>query len=215
MLHGSTLDARVGEPAAEILAAAREMSARLIVMCTHTTSQRPQAILGATSLEVLRGAICPVVLVSPEPKLEGWQLRRVLLPHDGAPGVNAAVAPAAELAKQAGAELLLVLVAGAGAALAEPGALTTPKYVDQPQHEWPAWAREFIARLASHCPGGDLRMHVHLRSGKPGSEIVRMAAEEAADLIVLAWKGEWGDGHAAVLKTVIRDAPCPTMIARA
>src|SRR6516165_8488772 len=33
---GSTVDARTGEPAAEILLAAGEMKPRLIVMCTHT-----------------------------------------------------------------------------------------------------------------------------------------------------------------------------------
>jgi nucleotide-binding universal stress UspA family protein len=41
-----------------------------------------------------------------------------------------------------------------------------------------------------------------------------MAAEEAADLIVLAWKGEWTHGHADVLKAVIRDAPCPVIVTR-
>ena len=43
------------------------------------------------------------------------------------------------------AELLVVHVTDVRAAPAEPGSLTTPRYVDQPQHEWPAWASEFIA----------------------------------------------------------------------
>jgi nucleotide-binding universal stress UspA family protein len=215
MLQRSSVDARVGKPAAEILAAAKEMGARLIVMCTHTASQRPQGILGTTALAVLRGTACPVVFVSPEQNLEGWRLRRVLVPHDGTPGVSAAIATAAELAKQAGAELLVVLAMGTGGAgPAEPGSLTPPLYLDQPQHEWPAWAREFIERFACYCPGRDLRMHMHLRCGRAGPEILRMAAEEAADLIVLAWKGEWTHGHADVLKAVIRDAPCPVIVTR-
>ena len=36
---GSTVDARTGEPAAEILLAAGEMKPRLIVMCTHTAAK--------------------------------------------------------------------------------------------------------------------------------------------------------------------------------
>jgi nucleotide-binding universal stress UspA family protein len=215
MTHGASLESRVGEPASEILAAAKEMSARLIVMCTHTASQQPPGTLGTTALAVLRGTACPVVFVSPEKNLEGWRLRRVLVPHDGTPGVSAAVATAVELAKQAGAELLLVLAMDAGGVgPAEPGSLTMPLYLDQPQHEWPAWAREFIERFACHCRGRDLRMNLHLRCGRAGPEILRMAAEEAADLIVLTWKGAWNHGHADVLKAVIREAPCPTMVTR-
>jgi nucleotide-binding universal stress UspA family protein len=215
MLHGSSLEARVGEPAAEILAAAREMSARLIVMCTHTALQRPPAILGATALSVLRDARWPVVLVSPEHRLGNWRLRRVLFPLDGSSGVSAAVAAAAALAKQAGAELLAVMVASPGRpGSTEAGALAMPRYLDHPQHEWPAWASEFIERLACRCPGSDLRMYVHLRSGRPGPEIVRMAAEQAVDFIVLAWKGEWAEGRADVIKAIIRDAPCPAMVAK-
>lgn len=215
MLQRSSVDARVGRPAAEISAAAKEMGARLIVMCTHTASQQPPGILGTTALAVLGGAACPVVFVSPEQTLEGWRLRRVLVPHDGTPGVSIAVATTVELAKQAGAELLVVLAMGTGGVgPAKPGSLTTPLYLDQPQHEWPAWAGEFIERFACHCPGRDLRMHVHLRCGRAGPEILRMAAEEAADLILLAWKGEWTHGHADVLKAVIRDAPCPVIVTR-
>jgi nucleotide-binding universal stress UspA family protein len=215
MLQHSSVEARVGRPALEILATAKEMGARLIVMCTHTASQRPSGILGTTALAVLRGAACPVVFVSPEQNLEGWRLRRVLVPHDGTPGVSAAVATVVELAKEAGAELLVVLAmdTGRGGKL-EPGSLPTPLYLDQPQHEWPAWAREFIERVACHCPGRNLHMHLHLRCGRAGPEILRMAAEEAADLIVLAWKGEWTHGHADVLKAVIRKAPCPVIVTR-
>jgi nucleotide-binding universal stress UspA family protein len=213
MLQGSSLDARVGEPAAEILAAAKEMSARLIVMCAHTASQRPPAILGATTLSVLRDTSCPVVLVSPEHKLGDWRLRRVLLPHDGTPATSGAAIPALQLVEQAGVELFLILVAG-GMTRATRGALMTPRYLDQPQHEWPAWVHEFMERLACHWPGADLRMHVHLRFGNPGLEIVRMASEETIDLIVLTWKREWIDSRKNVLINVIRDAPGPTMVAR-
>ena len=107
-LHGWSIDARVGEPAATIVDAARATGVRLIVMCTHTAAARPTAVLGRTALEVLHAAPCPVLLVPPAQRLASWRPNRILLPHDGSPTVNAAVGPAAELARKAGAELLVV-----------------------------------------------------------------------------------------------------------
>ena len=215
-LHGWSIDARVGEPSATINDAARMAGARLIVLCTHTAAARPTAILGRIALGVLRAAPCPVVLVSPAQKPASWRPSRILLPHDGSPTANAAVGPAAELACKAGAELLVVQVGAAGiGAPAERGSLSIPLYVDQPQHEWPSWSGELLERL--ECLSPDVRLHARLlvRGGAPGPEITRMATEQSADLIVLAWKGEWAGEHAKTLESVVREAPCPTMIVRA
>lgn len=216
-LPGSSIEARVGEPSAQILAEARTMGACLIVMCTHSAAARPQTVLGHTALEVLRTTSCPVLLVSPaQHGLEHWRPNRIVLPYDGSPTANAAIGPAAELARRAGSEIhvLQVGVPGVSAPI-ERGSLTMPLYVDQPQHEWSSWTGELLERLATQCPGHELHAHLHLRGGEPAPEIVRLATDQAADLIVLAWKGEWADEHATTLKAVIRDAPCPVMIVRA
>jgi len=89
---GSTVDARTGEPAAEILLAAGEMKPRLIVMCTHTAA-KPGRTLGSTATNVLRNAPCPVVLVPPGRGSIAWHLHHVLVPHDGTPTTSAALRP--------------------------------------------------------------------------------------------------------------------------
>jgi nucleotide-binding universal stress UspA family protein len=214
-LGGCSVEAREGEPAAVIVGAAEETKARLIVMCTHTATARPRGILGGTALAVLREASCPVVLVDPEHALHGWRLGRVLIPHDGTPAVGGAVHPAAALARCGGAELLVLQVAAGGVPIPEErGSLTAPLYLDQPQHEWPAWSSEFIGRLACVCPLAGLRARLRLGRGDPAAEILRVAREESADLIVLAWKGDWAPERAATLKAVVREAPCPTMAVR-
>lgn len=218
-LGGTALDtwsigARTGEPAVEILEEARTREACLLAMCTHTATVRPHGALGRTARGVLRDAPCPVVLTSPVLAVEVWWPRRILLAYDGSPSANAAVAPAAALARCAGAELLVVQVGASHAAPTDRGSLTMPLYVDQPHHEWPNWTGELLERLACLCHGEALRARLHVRGGEPGPEIVRFAREQSADLIVLAWKGDWGDGHAGTLKTVLRDAPCPLMIVR-
>lgn len=215
VLEHWAIDARTGDPSTAIIGAARELHVRLIVMCTHTSTVSPPAILGHTALDVLRDAPCPVVLVSPEHAVDGWRPDRIVLPHDGSPAADAAVGPAAELARLAGAELLVLQVGTGGGAPAERGSLAMPRYVDQPQHEWPSWTHELLGRLACLCPGCELHAHLQVRGGAPGPEIVRLAAEQAAGLIVLAWKGDWTAEHAGTLKTVIREGPCPVMIVHA
>ena len=208
------VEARAGEPAAEILFAARGMKPQLIVMCTHTTA-KPGARPGRTATRVLRNAPCPVVLVPPGRGSSAWHLHHVLVPHDGTPTTSAALRPAAELAERAGAELVVAHVTDISAAPAEPGSLTTPRYVDQPQHEWPAWTGEFVQRLACLCPLGHLHVRMVLAHGNPAAEIVRLAEARSTDLLVLAWRGEWEVPHAATLKDVLREAHCPVMVVRA
>lgn len=214
VLDGCTVEARTGEPAAEILLAAAEMKPRLIVMCTHTAAQ-PRKIPGGTATSVLRNAPCPVVLVPPGRGSIAWHLHHVLVAHDGTPTTSAALRPAAELAERASAELLVAHVTDISAAPAEPGSLTTPPYVDQPQHEWPAWTSEFVKRLACMCPLGHLHVRIVLGHGNRVAEIVRLAKKQSTDLMVLAWKGEWEVPHAATLKGILREAPCPIMVVRA
>lgn len=213
-LRGASIEARTGEPAAGILGSARDLHARLIVLCTHTAPGRSADVLGVTALAVVRAAACPVILVNPAHPLHGWRLRKVLLPHEGTPATSDAVRPGAELARRAGAELLVLLVAATHGRPQERGSLSSPFYLDQPQHEWPAWAGEFIERLACICPLAGLRVRLLLGRGTPSSEILRVAREETADLIVLTWKGNWDPEHAETLKAVVRDAACPTMIVR-
>ncbi|HEY1753562.1 MAG TPA: universal stress protein [Caulobacteraceae bacterium] len=195
------------------LAEAADRQAGLIVMSAHTAQARPAEGIGPAALAVLRDAPCPVVLVDPARAPQAWTLGRVLVPHDGSPAVSGAVRPAAELAGQAGAELVVLQAAGAEQA-AERGSIAPPLYVDQPQHEWPAWSGEFLQRLAIACPLADVRVRLLVGRGEPAEETIRAANDEAADLIVLAWKGHWKPQSAPTLKAVLRAAPCPIMVTR-
>ena len=213
LLDGCTIDARVGTPAVEILQVAGQIRPRVIVMCKHSGAERGK-MLGRTAMKVLHDARCPVVLVPPERGVVPWHLQHVLVPHDGTPSTSAALQPAAELAERGRAELLVVHVTGSRAAPAEPGSLTTPRYVDQPQHEWPAWTTEFLNRLACVCPLGHLHVRIILVHGDIAMEILRLSERQSTDLIVLAWRGIWEAPRAATMKGILREARCPTMVVR-
>jgi nucleotide-binding universal stress UspA family protein len=185
-------------------------------MCPRTGEDEPERTFGHVARDVLRRAPCPVVLVPPRCGREAWALRRLLFPHDGTPTTAAAVAPAADLAARAGAELLVLHVATAGAARpCEAGTLVTPRYVDQPQHEWPAWGHEFVERLRGigRLARG-ARIRLALAQGEPGPSIVDYATRDECDLIALAWRGGLEPGRARELCRVIRDAGCPAIVFR-
>lgn len=215
-ISGSVLDQASGQPSERIVALAAERGSALIVMCTHTRTDTPRGTLGSVADAVLRDASCPVVLVEPEDRHRSWLPRRILLPHDGTPTMAAALPPAADLAVRTKAELLVLHVCVPGVRPpTEPGTLLAPRYVDQPQHEWSAWAREFLARLATlgHCPA-QLQPRLLVGVGDPGTEIARAAKEHDCDLIVLGWQGNLEAGHGSTVKTVIREAVCPVFALR-
>jgi nucleotide-binding universal stress UspA family protein len=213
LLDDLTIDARVGTPAVEILQAAGEIKPRLIVMCKHSGTERGK-MLGRTAMKVLHDAPCPVVLVPPERGATPWHLHHVMVPHDGTPSTSAALQPAAELAERGRAELLVVHVTDIRAAPAELGALTTPRYVDQPQHEWPAWSSEFVNRIACLCPLDHVHVRMLLAHGATATEVLRLSERQSTDLIVLAWRGIWEAPRAATLKDILREAHCPIMVVR-
>ena len=56
-----------------------------------------------------------------------------------------------------------------------------------------------------------------LRMGKPGSEIVKTAAEWPADIVVIGTHGRGGVSHlllGSVAEGVVRHAPCPVLVVR-
>ena len=58
---------REGDPAAEIVAAARERDADLVVLGTRGRGRLATFLLGSTAEQVVRGAHCPVVTVGHDP----------------------------------------------------------------------------------------------------------------------------------------------------
>lgn len=202
-------------PAEAIVRAAAESHSLCIVMAMHEGQKKADTGLDAIAEEVLRNMPCPVVFVPPERGPAPWRIRHMVLPQDGTPVTARAVAPAIALAGRTGAGLLVLHVSGAHAVPPqEPGSLTAPRYVDQPQHEWPAWAREFLDRVRSlsgeHPVKGGIQMC--MARGEPGPEIVRFAHGHGADLVVLSWRGELAPRCALTLRYVLQHAPCPVLI---
>jgi nucleotide-binding universal stress UspA family protein len=211
---GLIVEHRPGAAAAEIVKAAGERHAAMIVMCPQIRTDLRWRALGSVAAAVLRAAPCPVVLVPSARGRKRWELHRLLVPHDGTPTSAATIGPATDLALKAAAELVVLHVATPGAETpTEPGTLVSPRYIDQPQHEWPAWAQEFLARL---CAVGGARGETEIRlavaQGDAGAAIVDFARQ--SDLIVLGWRGVLEPDRARTMQRVIRDTTCPVIVFR-
>ncbi|MFO8059411.1 MAG: universal stress protein [Bacillota bacterium] len=78
--------------------------------------------------------------------------------------------------------------------------------------------KELVSRLEEQLPVAGVQIEVQVRRGNPASEIVNLAREQDADLIVLGNRGLTGIASVllgSVGEKVVRSAPCSVMIHRA
>ncbi|MBU3887865.1 universal stress protein [Methylosinus sp. KRF6] len=214
--RGLIIEQDTGSPADVIVRAASARDAAFIVMIGAGRPSDPSCLFEGVTGGVLRMAPCPVVLVPPDRGQKPWVLRRVALPHDGTPTSAAAIAPTANLASRAGAELLVIHVATPGvAAPAEPGTFAAPRYLDHPHHEWPMWTSEFLERVRCAChPARPEKIRLLVAQGESGEAILELARHNESDLIALAWRGGLEPKRAKTIRRVVRGAHCPVIIFR-
>jgi len=211
-LKGAILDQQRGDPGEAILEAARHLDRTVIVMCTNTGHHVGSDCFGSVTEAVLAGMPDRIVLVA-ERDEQPWKINRVLLAHDGTPSSDLATAPAAEIAQRAGATVIAIHVAARGDEQpVEPGSMPAPRYIDQPQHEWPNWANQFMDRmLALGALPSSVSFKLVVTGGQPGSEVAQLSREREADLVVMAWHGR-SDAPQSATKVVIRSAGCPVLL---
>lgn len=205
-----------GTAAEMIVRAAQDLPRSLIVMCTHTRLGHRTDCFGSITESVLASNPERIVLLDPGRGDRPWSLQRVLLAHDGAPRCEAATAAAADLARRANVEVIALHVAASKVGCPkETGGFPAPQYVDQPQHEWPAWASEFMDRLlAAGVAASSMHFKIVLTAGQPGSEVAHIARGREADLVVLAGSSHWETGKHAATRAIIQTSGCPVLLVR-
>lgn len=221
-LRGTVVESLVttGDVAEALCHHAVSRRAMLLAVAVYAAGPRMTPLDRASLSRLMESTRCPLLLARPE-NLERirsrQQVRRILLPLDGEPTSAAGIRPALDIAIRAGADLDILFVESGRDRPAEPGAMRTPRYVDQPQHEWRNWSTEFSRRFATALGSCDLpeNTQVFLRRGEPTEEIERFAAERDADLIVLSWHGTLESDHAMVVRCILESASCPVLLLRA
>jgi nucleotide-binding universal stress UspA family protein len=93
---------------------------------------------------------------------------------------------------------------------------------DTPGHEaefarMKKYGDDALAVLASRCAGASLKATTSVLQGDPADEIVRLAAAEKADLIVVGNVSKTNIEYmfmGSVSESVIRKSPCPVLVVR-
>lgn len=141
------------------------------------------------------------------------QPHKILVTTDFSATSRAAIAPAVMLAQAFGAKVLLVFV---GEPSATVGAFPGLDMVAFEKHQWDQ-AGQDLKRFADANFPKELEVERSVVFGIPHLEIVRLAQERRADMIVMATHGRGFMSHAFLGSTtdrVIRRAPCPVLVVR-
>jgi nucleotide-binding universal stress UspA family protein len=220
LLRGVEVDPifRDGEPAAQIARVAFENAVDLITVATRDRSRLSRAFGGSLAEDIVAEAPCPVLAIRPPQRdfvehREGQtqiRMNRVLVATNFRPSSSAATQLATSISNHLGAELHAVYVIG--------------DYFEQISAVFPEGGLDALTRLRSHVQermsqltrSSGPRATTHITEGRPYQEIVKLAANLDADLIVIgtAVHGSLFGSNQVLgseIERVIRNASCPVL----
>jgi len=220
LLRGVEVDPifRDGEPAAQIARVAFENAVDLITVATRDRSRLSRAFGGSLAEDIVAEAPCPVLAIRPPQRdfvehREGQtqiRMNRVLVATNFRPSSSAATQLATSISNHLGAELHAVYVIG--------------DYFEQISAVFPEGGLAALTRLRSHVQermsqltrSSGPRATTHITEGRPYQEIVKLAANLDADLIVIgtAVHGSLFGSNQVLgseIERVIRNASCPVL----
>jgi nucleotide-binding universal stress UspA family protein len=209
-----------GNAAQEIVTHANAMSADLLIMGTHGRGGFERLVLGSVTEKVLRLVRCPVLTVPPRAPHEGLAPARystILCPLDFSDASTRALEYASSLAQEADARLILLHVVEAAI---DPTQLYEGAHFSVPEYNRHL-EQDAMLRLRAAVPE-DARTwckpEARVTSGKASAEILRVAEETGAQLIVMGVQGRGAVNRLLFGSTthhVIRGVACPVLTLRA
>lgn len=140
---------------------------------------------------------------------------RIVVPTDFSPNAEPASALAQRLAVALESEVIFTYVLPEASDWGE--ALFTGEQLRSMSATNRQWASDKLDEMVRVARANGLRARTALRTGRPHDEIVLLAMDERADLIVLGTHGRGGLNRAllgSVADRVVRLAPCPVLTVR-
>jgi len=207
-----------GDPPKEIARVAFENEIDLMTLATRTRKRLSRAFGGSVAEDIVAESPCPVLVIRlPQREFvehrEGAthiHLNRVLLATNFRPSSAAATQLATSIANHTGAQLHAVYVIG--------------DFYEQLSAVFPEMGLGAITRLRSHAQerltqlsrASGPKATTHIVEGRPYQEIVKLASNIEADLIVIgtAVHGSLFGSNQVLgseIERVIRTSPCPVL----
>ncbi len=221
MLTGvdAQVTAAAGDPADVIVDQALSIPADLLVMGTHGRSNVERLFFGSVTDAVMRVAPCPVLTVPPHASAadatDSAGFTRILCALDFSPASLQALGFAVDLARHGGGTVTVLHVIEW---LAEHEPRVPSSFdVDAYRAHLVEDAQDRIRDVLPAEAATDVVIDAVVGTGRAHREVLRVATERAADVIVMGTQGRGGIGHALFGSTshqVVRGARCPLLFAR-
>ncbi len=210
---------REGPPWREIDACARELPADLIVMGTHGRAGFEHLVLGSVTEKLLRRAPCPILTVchSQRPSAKRQLFRRIVCAADLTADSARTIHFALGVAEENEARVILLHVLPGPFEKAPPRAHGPAPEHPPLRRDLEAFALERLRRAVPDEARDWCAVKERVTTGKPYREILRVAAEEEADLIVMGAHAQGALGRlffGSSANHVVREAACPVLIVR-
>jgi len=185
-------------PHREIVLAAEELNADLIVMGQQGRRGLARMMVGHATVRVIGSAKCSVLSV---PVGAGMWQNRILLGTDGSRFSDAAAVSAAKIAHCCAAPVTVV-------------SALVPSHSERRQQE----GREAVERTTAQLMQEGLDVEGEALPGEADDVIIKLAEEKGADLIVVGTHGRTGFGKVllgSVSERVIGKAKCAVLVVKA
>lgn len=144
-------------------------------------------------------------------------LKKIVCPTDFSEPAAEGLKVARELATQFSAEMLLVHVVAPLPAM-HGGVAPTGFHIPAVLEELEAAAKKSLAEIRREELPAEIQARTFVILGRPAHEIVALAEQQKADIIVMATHGESGWQRfvfGSVAEKVVRHADCPVLTIRA
>lgn len=138
-------------------------------------------------------------------------MKRIVVATDFSGRAAGAERRAMDLARDLGAELILLHVASEAPLYGETLYTARLRGLFEGQRRW---ASDALATRAADLTAAGVKARSVVRTGVAWEEIVRLAGEEQADMIVVGTHGRTGLNRVmlgSVTERVVRHAPCPVL----
>jgi nucleotide-binding universal stress UspA family protein len=187
-----------GSPIEQIVAAAQAPDVAALVLGARGVHGGPQPA-GHTAFEVITRVPKPVAVVPPHAQPRE-RLARILVPLEETSENSQALDDTIKLAHRRGLEILVLHVHSPA---------TVPAFANHEPHATWSWEREF---LLDHISIPHDRVTLLHQLGVPADDVVAVAHETSADLIVLAWSQDLSPGRARVVSETLAHTSIPVLL---
>lgn len=216
---------REGDPDKEILAAAREIGADVIVMGSHSRRNLWDVVVGNIAQKVAENAPCPVVLVSHRPPHPGPETpKHYLFATDFSPHAKIAEKIAISLAKERGEnkKLWVLTVIPPGEELPMPPGFVVNapdgeviELEKELRSEVEAEVNRRLDAIVKDAEAAGVKTIKLVRHGDPAKETLKAAIDIEADMIIMGSHSRKSLKEKLLGDTpekVAKQAPCPVLI---